>query len=108
MKHTKYLGINFDEFLSWNYPLNQLKTKLTGGCSLLTKLHYYVCTTTLRSVYFAIFDAHLRYESQIWDQKRTETLRQTQKLKGKTIRIINSKYKNEPTNLLDANSQTKR
>ena len=71
MNRTKYLGIYLDKYLSWNSHLSQLKTKLSRGCGLLAKLHYYINTTTLRSVDFAIFDAHLRYGSQIWGQHKT-------------------------------------
>ena len=92
--------ILLDKHLSWNSYLNQLKTKLSRGCGLLAKLCYYVNTTTLRSVYFAIFDAHLRYGSQIWGQQKTGTIKQIEKLQDKAIRIINFKYKNDPTNPL--------
>ena len=100
INQTKYLGIYLDKHLSWNSHLNQLKTKLSRGCGLLAKLCYYVNTTTLRSVYFAIFDAHLRYGSQIWGQQKTGTIKQIEKLQDKAIRIINFKYKNDPTNPL--------
>ena len=71
VNRTKYLSIYLDKYLSWNSQLNQLKTKLSRGCGLLAKLHYYINTTTLRSVDFAIFDAHLRYGSQICGQHKT-------------------------------------
>ena len=63
INQTKYLGIYLDKHLSWNSHLNQLKIKLSRGCGLLAKLRTLLCQnyTTLRSVYFAIFDAHLRY-----------------------------------------------
>ena len=77
-----------------------IKTKLSRGCGLLAKLRCYVNTTTLRSVYFAIFDAHLRYGSQIWGQQKTGTIKQIEKLQDKAIRIINFKSKNDPSNPL--------
>ena len=100
INRTKYLGIYLDKHLSWNSHLNQLKIKLSRGCGLLAKLRYYVDTTTLRSVYFAIFDAHLRYGSQIWGQQKTGTIKQIEKLQDKAIRIINFKSKKNPTNPL--------
>ena len=56
--------------------------------------------STLRSIYFAISDAHLRYGSQIWSQQKTGTIKQIEKLQDKAIRIINFKYKNDLTNPL--------
>ena len=75
MKQKKYLVIDLRNTPFIESSSNQLKTKLSKVCGLLTKLCYYVYTTTLRSIYFAICDPHLSYESQIQDQKRTETLR---------------------------------
>ena len=100
INQTKYLGIYLDKHLSWNSHLNQLKTKLSRRCGLLAKLRYYVSTTTTRSVYFAIFDAKLRYGSQIWGQQKTATIKQIEKLQNKAIRIINFKSKNDPSNPL--------
>ena len=100
INQTKYLGIYLDKHLSWNSHLNQLKTKLSRGCGLLAKLHYYVNITTLRSVYFAIFDAQLRYGLQIWSQQKTGTIKQIEKLQDKAVRIINFKFKNNPSNPL--------
>ena len=99
INQTKYLGIYY-KHLSWNSHLNQLKTILSRRCGLLAKLRYYVSTTTTRSVYFAIFDAKLRYGSQIWGQQKTATIKQIEKLQNKAIRIINFKSKNDPSNPL--------
>ena len=54
---AKYLGIYLDEHLTWNFQLNQRKTKLSRSCGLLAKLRYHVKTKLLRTVYFAIFDS---------------------------------------------------
>ena len=64
VKKSKYLGIYLDEHLTWNFQLNQLKTKLSRSCGLLAKLRYHVKTELLRTVYFAIFDSVLRYAAQ--------------------------------------------
>ena len=63
-------------------------------------IRYYVNTATHRSVYFAIFDAHLRHGSQIWGQQKTGTIKQIGKLQDKAIRVINFKSKNDPSNPL--------
>ena len=58
---AKYLGIYLDEHLTWNFQLNQVKTKLSRSCDLLAKLGCLAKTEFLRTVYFAIFDPVLRY-----------------------------------------------
>ena len=100
INQTKYLGIYLDKHLSWNSHLNQLKTKLSRGFGLLAKLCYYVNTTSLRSIYLTISDAHLRYGSQISGQQKTGTITQIEKLQDKAIRTINFKSKNDPNNPL--------
>ena len=56
VKQTKYLGIYLDEHLTWNFQLDQIKSKLSRICGLLAKLKYFTKTDLLRTVNFAIFD----------------------------------------------------
>ena len=60
VKHTKYLGIYLGEHLTWNFQLDQIKSKLSRSCGVLAKLRYFAKTDLLRTVYFAIFDSILR------------------------------------------------
>ena len=41
---AKYLGIYLDEHLTWNFQLNQIKTKLSRSCGLLAKSRYHAKT----------------------------------------------------------------
>ena len=100
MKKTKCLGIYLDEHLTWNFQLNQIKTKLNRSCGLLAKLRYHVKTELLRTVYFAIFDSVLRYAVQIWGQHRNQAIKEIEKLQEKAIRIMSFKGRNDPTNPL--------
>ena len=102
---AKYLGIYLDEHLTWNFQLNQRKTKLSRSCGLLAKLRYHVKTKLLRTVYFAIFDSVLRYAVQVWGQHRNQTIKEIEKLQEKAIRIMSYKGRNDPTNPL-RNSET--
>ena len=57
---VKYLGVIFDENLSWVNHLIALSTKLSRANSMLCKLRHFVDKQTLRSIYFVIFSSHLR------------------------------------------------
>ena len=46
-----------------------LKTKLNWANGLLAKIRHLVSKNLLRTIYFAIFDSHLRYGCHIWGQK---------------------------------------
>ena len=100
MKKTKYLGIYLDEHLTWNFQLNQIKTKLNRSCGLLAKLRY-VKTELLRTVYSAIFDSVLRYAVQVWGQHRNQAITEIEKLQEKAaIRIMSFKGRNDSANSL--------
>ena len=100
MNKVKYLGIYLDEHLTWNFQLNQIKTKLSRSCGLFGKLRYHVKTELLRTVYFAIFDSVLRYAVQVWGQHRNQTIKEIEKLQEKAIRMMSFKGRNNPTNPL--------
>ena len=100
VKKTKYLGIYLEEHLTWNFQLNQIKTKLSRSCGLLAKLRYHVKTELLRTIYFAIFDSVLRYAVQVWGQHRNQAIKEIEKLQEKAIRIMSFKGRNDPANPL--------
>ena len=100
VKQTKYLGIYLDEHLTWNFQINQSKSKLSISCGLLAKLRYYVKTDLLKPVYFAIFDLILWYGIQIWGQHRSQAVKEIEKTQEKVIRIISFKDRTEATNPL--------
>ena len=100
MKKTKYLGIYHDEHRTWNFQLNQIKTKLSRSWGLLAKLRYYVKTELLRTVYFAIFGSVLRYAGQVWGQHRNQEIKEIEKRHEKAIRIMSFKGRNDLANPL--------
>ena len=60
-KSVKYLGVILDEPLQWNFCINQLCLKLNKENIMFSKIRHYVNETTLRSIYYAIFQSHLSY-----------------------------------------------
>ena len=86
---TKYLGLILDEHLTFKYHLQNLKIKLNTANFLLSKIRHYVKFPLLRTIYYALFDSHLRYGCQIWDQRRNEYVESIEKTLNKAIRILN-------------------
>ena len=66
--HVKYLGVYLDEYLNWATHVNQLCVKLVKANAMLSKIRYFVNETTLRSIYFAIFNSHLSCACTAWGQ----------------------------------------
>ena len=69
--HTKYLGVILDEYLSFNEHMSTLKQKLNRANGILAKLRYYVLANTLKTIYYTIFDVHMRYACKIWGQSHS-------------------------------------
>ena len=92
-----------DEHLTWNFQLDQIKSKLSRSCGLVAKLRYFAKTGLLRTVYFAIFDSILRYAIQVWSQHRNQTMKEIKQIQEKAIRIMSFKPKTEPSNPLFRN-----
>ena len=66
---VKYLGVNIDKNLSWQYHINDLSIKLNRANALLFKMRKYVYKfKILQSMYFAILDSYLFYCCLVWAQ----------------------------------------
>ena len=80
---TKYLGLILDEHLTFKYHLENLKLKLNKANCLLSKIRYFVKLLLLRTIYYALFDTHLRYGCQIWGQNQSKIVEAIKKTQNK-------------------------
>ena len=55
------------------------------------KLRYYISANTLKTIYYAFFDSHMRYACQMWGQSHSKTFDMIQSTHNKALRIINFK-----------------
>ena len=94
--HTKYLGVLLDEHLTWNLHIKAIKTKLSRATGLLAKIRYHTSTDLRRTIYYALFDSHLRYACSIWAQSNNKNIQDLQDLQHKSIRVISFKNKFTP------------
>ena len=62
----KYLGLLLDGNLSWNSHLTELSKKLSCAVGMLHKMKNLCSTETLKSIYYALFHAHLSYGISVW------------------------------------------
>ena len=96
-----------DQHLSWDQHLKMLKQKLSRANGLLAKVCYYLSPKLLRTIYFSIFESHLRYGCQIWGQHSNHNVNDIANLQHKAIRIINFKSKYTPLFLEPLFKETK-
>ena len=69
---VKYLVVVLDEHMSWDEQIYQTKLKLNHATGILSKRHSHVNTNTIRIAYYSLFQSHLQYGIQLWDQKNQE------------------------------------
>ena len=63
-----YLGVKIDGNLSWKSHIDYLSVKLSRANGLLFKIRNFVNSSILRTIYFAIFESHLKYCCLVWSQ----------------------------------------
>ena len=99
----KYLGMYIDKYLSWNYHIQHLSTKLSRANGILSKLRHDAPLETCLQVYYAMFYSHLIYGCNIWGLTSEETLNKIEVLQKKCLRIITFSDFNSHTNPLFKN-----
>ena len=98
---VKYLGIILQDDLSWDKYLSNLVKKLSRAIGLLAKIRHYVPKYLLRTIYYSLFNSHLIYACEIWGQNQNNVFfRKISELQKKSLRLINFKCYNAPTDPL--------
>ena len=98
--NTKHLGLTLDKHLTFKYHLENLKLKLNRANCLLSKIRYFVKFPLLRTIYYAIFDTHLRYGCQIWGQNQCKIVQAIKRTQNKALRLLNFKGPRESADYL--------
>ena len=84
--YVKYLGVIVDNKLSWTHHIDALKLKLSKACGIIYKLRYYVPLSTLKLVYYSMFQSHLQYSLLNWGRACKSNLHKLEVLQNKIIR----------------------
>ena len=70
--------------------LTSLEKKLSRSIGLLSKIRHYVPKFLLKTIYYSIFNSHLIYGCEVWDQNQNNALvHRLQKLQEKAVCLIN-------------------
>ena len=85
--HVKYLGVYIEQHLSFKHRINELSTKLRRANDVLSNILHFVPSITTREIYFATFEARLKY-GQIWGQKGSPACNRVITLQNNAMRII--------------------
>ena len=86
---TKFLGINLDTCLIWKCHLAYLKNKLLKIVWIIKNVSYFVNTSAMIKLYYALFYSHLIY--CIWGHGYVSNLNSIYLIQKKILKIICNK-----------------
>ena len=90
---AKYLGVYFDDKLTWEHHINYTNKRLSRGIGILAKMRHYVSEKTLTSVYTAFIQPHIDYGVLSWASSTKTHLKKIDISFKKAVRITSFKLK---------------
>ena len=85
----KFLGIVFDENMTWKYHISMITKSISRSVGILCKLKHYVPIYVLKILYNSLIVAHINYGLLVWGYNNKQIVL----LQKKAVRIItNNKY----------------
>lgn len=96
----KYLGLYIDKHLKWNIHINYVIKKLHLILYRFKFLNNYLPLTTMKLLYTALVESHLRYGITAWGSALRVHLNSLEILQKRFLKIILRKDPMYPTNLL--------
>ena len=89
VKDFNFLGITFDEHMSWNPQLNKISSKISKTLGIMSRLKRYLPQEILLNIYNSLIMPHIQYGILCWGHKSGRIM----KLQKRAIRLITcSKY----------------
>jgi len=85
---VKYLGIYFDENLSWKFHINLICTKISKTVGVIAKLRYYVPRKVLFTLYNSLILPYISFGLSAWGQAAKCHVEKLLKLQKRAIRLI--------------------
>ena len=86
-----------DEHLLFKNHINFVKQKLNRVNGILAKLKHHLPSDILKTVYYSLFDTHLRCTCQVSGQSNSDIVVMVQRAQSKALRIINFKEERHPS-----------
>ena len=84
----KYLGVVIDDKLSWKSHIENLCSKLSEVCGVLSKVRHYLDRKSLMLIYNSLFESRLRYGLIGWGTAPEYLLNKLRVIQNKALRFI--------------------
>ena len=85
---SKCLGVEIDEFLTWDAHIASISRKVSSGIGVLKKIKPFFPTFNLISVYQSIVEPYFDYCSIVWDDISDHLTDKLQILQNRAARVI--------------------
>ena len=86
--HSKMLGVEVDQYLSWDMHIDNIAKSITSGIGVLRRVRDFVDRKTLILIYNAIVQPYFIYCSEVWDTMGEGLSNRLQKLQNRSARVI--------------------
>ena len=89
---AKYLGILFDNRLNFFAHIKILEVKIVRSVGILNKLKYFLPSSALLKLYYALIHSHFNYGLAVWESIYPTYLNKLKLLQNKAIPIVTSSH----------------
>jgi hypothetical protein len=86
--HTKFLGVYFDEKLTWSYHLNHIANKISRGLGMMGRCRKILSNDTLVTLYFSLIYPYLYYCCIVWVGACATAIHKLEVLQNRAVRLI--------------------
>ena len=87
---AKYLGILCDNLLNFHEHTKIFEVKIARSVRILNKLKYFLPSSALLKLYYALIHFHFNYSLAVWGSTYPTYLNKLKLLQNKAIRIVTS------------------
>ena len=92
-KSIKFLGVHFDECLTWQCHINTVSKKISSALFMISQVKNIIPKKSLKTLYFSLIQSHMTYGLLVWGNASQSHISRIQTLQKRAIRIITkSKY----------------
>ena len=86
--HSKALGLNIDENLSWKEHIHATSKKVASSIGALKRVRPFISMHTAIKIYKGLIEPHFDYCSVVWDGLSQQLSEKLQKLQNRAARVL--------------------
>ena len=85
---SKCLGVEIDEFLTWDTHIASVSKKMSSGLSIMRKIKPFVPISSLLTIYQSVVEPYFDYCGTVWNGIGDNLADKLQKLQNRAARVI--------------------